>query len=164
MKKTCFWGLWRCVDDVDDDVQWCVEWWKLMRSKKGQKRVVFRGVKKEPKMTIFTCVDDLMMCWVSWWVKLMMSWCNDDVLKWSKIVWWWKRAKKRPKRGVKKGVKNGPKNDPKKRPKVKPKKWWVTASHKNFEQQEQHWGWTPRVSGAKRGMRGFSNQVAERHL
>lgn len=35
-------------------------------------------------------------------------------------------------------------------------------TRKYFEQRT-HWGGTPRVSGAKRGMRGFSNQVAERH-
>ena len=42
-------------------------------------------------------------------------------------------------------------------------KWQARVSSYKFREQENHWGGTHRVSGAKRGMRGFSDQVAERH-
>ncbi len=154
---TCWWRWWWWFDDDENEVQ------------KGSKKGHFWGSFLGSFLTPFWALKSWFLMTllieefydVSWWCKLMMSRWVDELLM---MVASYQGHKKWRKKGRFWGPQKEAFFGPFSRVWKGGLKWRVTASRNNFEQQEQYWGGTPRVSGAKRGMRGFSNQVAERHL
>ena len=133
------------IFEVSDDVLMTLMMMILMMTKNsvlGVKKGVFlrgqkRGVFGVPKSCFWGRwrVEELYD--VKWWVKLMMKWCNNDVMM---KRWWCKRDVRRrkklkkgsflrpPKRGLFWPFFEGPGNG---------LKWRVTVSSYNFEQREQ---------------------------